>query len=486
MPNNNIIKEQEQKLASNILNQFLKIITKHLYFNKDSYMSNNKDIYSVNIANLLKEAEETIIPKLLEKEIDFNIFLEHLLLTPPNITFPITVQKENVEKIKKEALEEIEFQTKFFWNSKPELVETKVKEAQETFLTAFNQGSEEIKEFILSNWIPSLSYLPYYLKENLQIKDKDEIDNLDYAIKEFYVLVIKALLINKKINPNFKTSNSNTFLHYIIENMDNYDQLDKILNFTKLFMEQGFNPNLENNNGDTILHLSFKKSLLHCRYSDNTLTNLYYDYLLKMTSLITDDKYDFQFTNDNSNNMIEDYFYGFNSKTGPYFDYKSHFFKCYPFLINSIRNLREINLEFDSKIERLTFFLNALGECKVEITDDKKDIIDTNEKDNLRKIIKLRHTNIINLEKEAIKIIEELIVFPNQCSYVADFILNGRIHYGFLPIYSSITNDPFANIDRVDFIEFVSSLWRELNDIELKKDEQQYIGPIKPKRLIKM
>ena len=99
MPNNNIIKEQEQKLASNILNQFLEIITKHLYFNKDSYMPNRKDIYSVNIANLLKEAEETIIPKLLEKEIDFNIFLEYLLLTTPSISFPITVKKEDIEKI---------------------------------------------------------------------------------------------------------------------------------------------------------------------------------------------------------------------------------------------------------------------------------------------------------------------------------------------------------------------------------------------------
>lgn len=485
MPNNNIIKEQEQKLASNILNQLLEIITKHLYFNKYSYMSNSKDIYSVNIANLLKEAEETIIPKLLEKEIDFNIFLEHLLLTPPNITFPITVKKEDIEKIKKEALKEIEFQTRFFWKSKPELVETKIKETQEKFLTAFNQGSEEIKEFILSNWIPSLSYLPYYLKENLQINDKDEIDNLEHAIKEFHTSVIKNLLINKKINPNFKLSDGNTFLHYIIENMDNYDQLDKTLNFTELFMEHGFNPNIENNNGDTILHSSFKKSLLHCRYSDNTLTSQYYNHLIEMTEIITDDKYTFQFTNDNNNNLIEDYFYGFNTN-GPIFDYKSHFFKCYPFLINSIRNLREINLEFDSKIERLAFFLNALGECKVEITDDKKDTIDTYKKDNLRKIIKLRHTNIINLEKEAIKIIEELIVFPAQCSYVADFILNGRIHYGFLPIYSSITNDPFANINKIDFIEFVISLWRELNDIELKKDEQQYIGPIKPKRLIKM
>ena len=187
--NNHIIKEKE--LVFNTLTEFLEIATKHLYFNKCKYTSNRKNIYSVNIDNLLKEIEEKIIPKLLENEIDFNIFLEHLITaTIPSITFPIIVQKEDIEKIKKDALEEIEFQTRFFWKSKPELVETKVKEAQEEFLIAFNQGAESIKDFILSNWLPSLSYLLYYLRENLQINDKDEIDNLEHAIKEFYLLVI--------------------------------------------------------------------------------------------------------------------------------------------------------------------------------------------------------------------------------------------------------------------------------------------------------
>ena len=477
--NNHIIKEKE--LSFNTLTEFLEIATKHLYFNKNTYMSNRKDKYSININNLLKEIEEKLIPKLLEKEINFNIFLEYLLLTTPSITFPIRVQKEDIEKIKKDALEEIEFQTRFFWKSKPELVETKVKETQEEFLIAFNQGAESIKDFILSNWIPSLSYLPYYLKENLQINDKDEIDNLEHAIKEFNTLVIKTLLINKKINPNFKLSNGNTFLHYIIENID---QLDKTLNFTELFMEHGFNPNIENNNGDTILHLNLKEILLNCRFS-NMLFGEYYDYLIKITEIITDDKYTFQFTNDNNNNMIENYFYSFNT-TGPKYDYKSHFFKCYPFLINSMRSLKEINLEYDAKIERLVFFLNALGECKVEITDNKKDAIDTNEKDDLRKIIKLKHNNIIILEKEALKIIEELIIFPEQCNYVAEFILNGRIYPNFLTIYENITNDPFTNINRIDFEEFVISLWRKLNDIEMQSNEQQYIGPNKPKKLIKI
>ena len=32
-----------------------------------------------------------------------------------------------------------------------------------------------------------------------------------------------------------------------------------------------------------------------------------------MTEIITDHKYTFQFTNDNNNNMIENYFYGFNT-----------------------------------------------------------------------------------------------------------------------------------------------------------------------------
>ena len=450
MPNNNIIKEQEQKLASNILNQFLEIITKHLYFNKDSYMSNSKDIYSVNINNLLKETEETIIPKLLEKEIDFNIFLEHLLLTPPNISFPIPVKKEDIEKIKKDALEEIEFQTRFFGESKPKLVETKVKEAQEKFLTAFNQGSEEIKEF--------------------------------------HTLVIKNLLINKKINPNFKLSNGNTFLHYIIENIDNYRQLDKTLNFTELFMEQGFNPNLENNNGDTILHLSFKKSLLHCRYSDNILTNQYFTYLIKMTKIITDDKYTFQFTNDNNNNLIENYFYGFNTN-GPKFDYKSHFFKCYPFLINSIRNLREINLEFDAKIERLAFFLNALGECKVEITDDKKDTIDTYKKDDLRKIIKFKQNIINKLATETIMVINNIMVFPIHRNNVIDFIVNEKINPDFIPIYEDVTNNEFVSISQINLEDFVTFLWLKINE-QMKINntylEYSYIGPIKPKKLIKI
>lgn len=483
--NNHIIKEKE--LAFNTLTEFLEIVTKHLYFNKNKYMSNRKDIYSVNIDNLLKETKEKLIPKLLEKEIDFNIFLEYLLLTTPSITFPITVKKEDIEKIKKDALEEIEFQTRFFWNSKPELVETKVKEAQEEFLIKFNQGSEEIKKFILSNWIPSLSYLPYYLKENLQINDKDEIDNLEHAIKEFHTLVIKTLLINKKINPNFKLSNGNTFLHYIIENIDSYRQLDKTLNFTELFMEYGFNPNIENNNGDTVLHSSFKKSLLHCRYSDNTLTSQYYDYLIEMTEIITDDKYTFQFTNDNNNNLLENYFYGFNTN-GPKFDYKSHFFKCYPFLINSIRNLRELNLEFDAEIERLAFFLNALGECKVEISDDKN-IIDTNEKDDLRKIIKFKQNIINKLAAETIMVINNIMIFPIQKNNVIDFIVNKKINPDFIPIYENVTNNKFVSISQINLEDFVTFLWLKINE-QMKIDntylEYSYIGPNKPKRLIKI
>ena len=86
-------------------------------------------------------------------------------------------------------------------------------------------------------------------------------------------------------------------------------------------------------------------------------------------------------------------------------------------------------------------------------------------------------------------VINNIMVFPIHRNNVIDFIVNEKINPDFIPIYEDITNNEFVSISQINLEDFVTFLWLKINE-RMKIDntylEYSYIGPIKPKKLIKI